>query len=231
MAQQQTGDLNMTFRIRGDVPKAELVQARFLGAAVQIDDRSLLINEENKGIANVVVHVYTGKSGTQLPKYAAGGDRHVLECVNREFVPRIVLAQVGDNLNLLNSDPHPHQFNMGFLRNPRVNSSLAPNEEKAVALTHAEPTMCPVVNNIVPWMKAWVLVQNHPFAAVSDKNGDLTISGLPTGKPVVFRAFHERSAFRDRIFVNGNEEQWKSNRFEYTLNPGPNNFGIVEIPL
>ena len=31
---------------------------------------------------------------------------------------------------------------------------------------------------------------DHPFAAVSDENGDLTIKGLPAGEELVFRVYH-----------------------------------------
>ena len=35
--------------------------------------------------------------------------------------------------------------------------------------------------DVHPWMKSWVLVQDHPFFAVTDENGNYTIENIPPG--------------------------------------------------
>ena len=35
--------------------------------------------------------------------------------------------------------------------------------------------------DVHPWMKSWVLVQNHPFFAVTDENGNYNIDNIPPG--------------------------------------------------
>jgi hypothetical protein len=35
--------------------------------------------------------------------------------------------------------------------------------------------------DVHPWMKAWVLVSDHPYFAVTDTNGNFSIDGIPAG--------------------------------------------------
>ena len=51
----------------------------------------------------------------------------------------------------------------------------------------------PVKCNQHPWMKAYVAVLKHPFAAVSAEDGSFTIKGVPPGTYTVV-AWHEGGA-------------------------------------
>ena len=46
---------------------------------------------------------------------------------------------------------------------------------------------------IHPWMRFWTLVVDHPYAAVTDANGNFTIPDLPAGKHT-FKIWHERGS-------------------------------------
>jgi len=35
--------------------------------------------------------------------------------------------------------------------------------------------------DVHPWMKAWVMVSDHPYFAITDKNGNYQIDNVPTG--------------------------------------------------
>jgi len=35
--------------------------------------------------------------------------------------------------------------------------------------------------DVHPWMKSWVLVQNHPYFAVTDDKGNFIIENIPSG--------------------------------------------------
>ena len=96
-------------------------------------------------------------------------------------------------------------------------------------LTESEPAPIPVDCNIHPWMKSFVVILDHPFAAVSDENGDLMIKGLPAGQELVFRANHEAGRIND-VTINGKDEEWSRSRFELEIKPGLNDLGTVVIP-
>ncbi len=230
-AAQQLGDLKITFQAKGDIPKAKVIRGVPAGAAMPINDDSLVINTKNQGVANVLVHVYTGtRGGTQLPKQEHRNYKQTVTCRNFSFDPHFIVAQVGDTVEFVNSDPVAQIVNVAFLRNSVVNLVLSANQSREIALKLPEPSPMPVSSGIHPWMKGWIAVLDHPFASLSDENGELTIKNLPAGDVVVFRAFHERAKFSEKIFVNGNQVQWVRNRFEVPIKPGLNDFGIVQIP-
>ncbi len=229
---QQTGDLKITFKLKGDVPKPKpIAVAGGFCAAANLFDESLVVNQQNKGIANVVVHVYTGaRNGVQLPPLPVANKQHTLASRNCRYDPHVLIAQAGDSLNVINQDPVACNCNLAFLNNHPLNLTLPPNQQRTIKLDLAEPAPIQVQCNIRPWMEMRLLVLDHPFAAVSDENGELTIKDLPAGKKLVFRAFHERGTFKNQIYINGKQDQWKRNRFELKIKPGLNDLGVIEIP-
>jgi len=98
-----------------------------------------------------------------------------------------------------------------------------------VELKKAEPAPIPIDCNIHPWMKSYILVLDHPFAAVSDENGEMTIKGLPVGKKLVFRVYHEAGAIKE-VSIDGKTEKWKRSRFEVEIKEGMNDLGTVIVP-
>lgn len=231
----KTGDLKITFKLKGKAPERQPLNVNkdvnFCGKFGLKDER-LIVNAENNGIANVIVYVYTGsRGGTKLPKMDAPGNTHELANKNCRFEPHILITQAGDTLRITNPDEVGHNCNLSFLKNKAENFTVASGQEKSVELKESEPAPIPVACNIHPWMQAKLVVLEHPFAAVSDENGEVVIKGLPAGDDIVFRAYHEAGTFREKIYINGKKDEWKSNRFELEIEEGENNLGVVEIPV
>lgn len=232
---EKTGDLKITFKLKGDAPERGKLDVNkdveYCGKFGLLDER-LIVNKENNGIANVVVYVYTGsRGGTKLPKMDPPKNKHELANQNCRFEPHIVIAQAGDTLTVSNPDTVGHNANLSFLKNTALNFTLAAGAKKDVEIKQAEPAPIPVACNIHPWMQAKLVVLEHPFAAVSDENGELVIKGLPAGEEIVFRAYHEAGTFREEIYINGKKDEWKLNRFELDIKEGDNDLGVVEIPV
>jgi hypothetical protein len=70
--------------------------------------------------------------------------------------------------------------------------------------------------NIHPWMKGYLIVQDHPYVAVSGKDGTFAIKSLPAGK-WTFRAWHEESGYVQEVSLGGKTEEWKQGKFEQTI--------------
>lgn len=227
-----TGDLKINFQYEGKAftPKPINVNkdVEFCGKHGLADER-LLINPTNQGIQNVIVYVYTGRGGSKLDDVEPAGNSHTLANENCRFEPHIVIAQTGDKLKVTNPDPVGHNANMNFFENKAENLMIPSGKEQIVALEKPEPAPIPIDCNIHPWMKAYVVVLEHPYAAVSDENGDLTIKGLPAGDKLTFRIFHEAGAINE-VTVDGKKENWKRSRFELKIKPGMNDLGTVVVP-
>jgi plastocyanin len=229
---EETGDLKINFVHGGKAFKPKPINVNkdvgFCGKNGLVDER-LLINDKNMGIKNVIVYVYTGRGGSKLAKVDPANNTHTLANQNCRFEPHIVIAQTGDKLKVTNPDPVGHNANMNFFNNKAENLMIPSGKDQLIELKKAEPAPIPIDCNIHPWMKSYVVVLEHPFAAVSDENGDLMIKGLPTGKKLTFRIFHEAGAIKE-VDIEGKKEEWKRSRFEIKIKPGLNDLGTVTVP-
>jgi len=226
------GDLKIHFEYDGAVfqpPAIDVTKdAQFCGKH-DLTDESLIVNPKNKGIKNVVVYVYTGRGGSDIEEVDPVNNTHTLANKNCRFDPRIVTMQAGDTLKVTNPDPVGHNANLNFLRNDAANLMVPANSFKNVQVPQPEPAPIPVECNIHPWMKAYVLVLEHPYVGVSDENGDLVIKDLPEGE-LSFRIWVEAAdGALSTVKVNGESERWSRNKFEYEVEAGVNDMGTVTL--
>lgn len=134
----------------------------------------------------VVVTAGLGDKAFEVPSTPVRIDQE--GCV---YVPHVVGIQVGQPLQVTNSDPTLHNVHPLPHDNVEWNKSQAAGAG-AISETFTKPEfMIPVKCNIHPWMRAYVNVVEHPFFAVTDENGSFSITGLPPGD-YTLRAVHER---------------------------------------
>ncbi len=178
---QETGSLKVRFEYGGAAFQPEKLtpnkDVEFCGKHELVNER-LLINSENKGIKNVVLYVYTGRGGSKLPAQPASSETYELANDKCRFEPRIVFLQVGDTLKITNPDDVGHNANLNFFANQAQNITIPPKAEKLVKIEKPEPAVIPVDCNIHPWMRAYVVALDHPFAGVSDDSGGARDQGF-----------------------------------------------------
>ncbi|TWU48686.1 hypothetical protein Poly51_45870 [Rubripirellula tenax] len=225
----QTASLKMRFVFDGALPARETIDtpSEFNLAEDSTLDEALLADRESKGIRNVVVCVDTGRGGSKLDLAPHKSQQRCLVISNVRFEPHILLARVGDSLQLKNVASDRHCPNIEFFNMPIVNVDLQPGETITVPL--AGPASAPITSSACPWMKSFLVVLDHPFASVSDSTGAVSIDGLPSGASLTFMAYHE-SLRLDHVIVTNKPTQWKRSRFEVFLQPGHNDLGTVFVP-
>ena len=227
---EETATLRVQFKIKGDAPKGSkitpTVDQAFCGQ-FGIPDETLVVNPDNKGIANVILYADTGRLGTKLPKVDAEPKTVVLANENCRFQPRVVFVTVGDTLKITNPDKVSHNANMQFLVNTPENPNIPPGGSHETTPASAEPAPIPVSCNIHPWMKAQVVVIDNPYGAASDADGVIEIKGLPAGK-VTMRAIHDAGRM-STVYLNGKKTSWRGARWKLELKPGVNDLGVVEV--
>lgn len=194
-----------------------------------LTDETLIVNPKNKGIKNVIVYVYTGRGGSDIDDVAPVKNTHTLANKNCRFDPRIVTLQAGDTLKVTNPDPVGHNANLNFFRNNPANLMVPANSFKDVPVPSPEPAPIPVECNIHPWMKGYVLVLEHPYVGVSNEDGELVIKDLPE-KELNFRIWVEAAdGALSSVKVNGENQSWSRNRFDYEIKSGENDMGTVTL--
>ncbi|MFP6613649.1 MAG: hypothetical protein VB835_15160 [Pirellulales bacterium] len=171
------------------------------------------------GLANVIVWVRT-KGIDVHPKYNEG-DPPVVTLDNRNcrFAPHVVGVRTGQVLELSNSDPVGHNT-LGTCRaNTPFNDNFPPGTKLSKKFTAAERLPFPVACGSHPWMKAYVLVQDHPYMTVSDLDGGFQLVNLPAGVDLELQVWHE-TGYIQEVTKGGAKTAWKRGRFEVKLESG-----------
>ena len=91
----------------------------------------------------------------------------VLDNKGCSFHPHVSLIRTGQPLVIKNSDPVGHNTNVESRSNGQTNTTIPANGQSERRLTKGEALPMPVNCNIHPFMHAFVLVQDHPYMAVS----------------------------------------------------------------
>jgi hypothetical protein len=154
-------------------------------------DESVLVNDKNRGIKNVVV--YLRPFDTAVKGFPRGeihpGDsgRKPAEVEITQpccmFVNRVATARVGDTLVVKNPAPVAHNFFWSSQENGNTNVTIPAGESwKMPKALVAENIPISYKCSIHPWMSGYVRVFDHPYSAVTDEDGNFEIKNAPAGK-------------------------------------------------
>ena len=125
----------------------------------------------------------------------ASAEPVVLDQKGCEYVPSILAIQTGQKLLVKNSDPVLHNVHTRPTvdGNKEANPAQMPNGPD-LTFTFAKPEMFLKFQcDVHPWMFAWVSVFDHPYFAVSGKDGKYTIKNVPDGK-YTLAVYHRKAA-------------------------------------
>lgn len=135
----------------------------------------------NAQLADVVVYLdaISGKSsGASAPPV-------LLDQKGCEYVPSILAVQTGQKVTVKNSDPVLHNVHATPTEasgNKEMNMAQMPNGPE-LNMTFSKPEVFLRVKcDVHPWMFAWISVFDHPYFAVSTKDGSFKIPNVPAGK-------------------------------------------------
>jgi len=98
------------------------------------------------------------------------------------YEPHVFGMMAGQQLLIKNSDATLHNIHSMPKVNKEFNFAMPKVvKEKKSTFTKSEPNPFYIKCDVHPWMKTWVLVSDHPYFAVTDKEGNFSISGIPPG--------------------------------------------------
>lgn len=108
------------------------------------------------------------------------------QCV---FLPRVVVVPAGGTVEFLNSDPLLHNIKSRSIQNVRFNRTQP--KGRTIPISFANPEIVRVGCDLHPWMRAWVVVAEHPFYAVTNDRGEFVLSNVLPGT-YTLRVWQER---------------------------------------
>ena len=152
-----------------------------------VTTRHYLVSKDG-GLANVLVYVKSGLEGKTFP---APTTEPVLDQAGCLYEPFVMGVMVNQKFKIKNSDPTMH--NVHAVPKPNLNKEFnfaQPIKDQVNEKSFDKPEV-PVkfLCNVHAWMFAYVGVFEHPYFAVTDKDGNFKISGVPDGKYTVV-AYH-----------------------------------------
>jgi plastocyanin len=126
-----------------------------------------------KPAANVVLWFDAPQAPREL------GTMPVLDQRNMDFCPRVLAVRVGTVVEFPNHDRVFHNV-FSFHNGKKFDLGLYPTGT-VKHITFDKPGISRVQCNIHPQMAAYIMAVDSPYFAVSDKDGNFTIRGLPAG--------------------------------------------------
>lgn len=174
---------------------------------------------EGDSLGNVFVYVQSGLSGS----FPAPTNAVVLDQKGCRYVPHVFGVQVGQPIEILNSDPTLHnihaipktnaEFNMGQpVQGMKNNYTFTAKEADVVV-----PFKCDVHG----WMNAYAGVLDHPYFAVTKPDGSFSIPNLPPGT-YTLAAWHERLGKQEQSITVAAKESKADANFTFKSAGGAN---------
>lgn len=229
---EETATLKAKFVFDGKEPAAIPVQGKNRDpfcANLDLKVKPLQVGK-NGGIKYVALYIYERTTEIELPKLPADADEEiVLDNNGCLFDPPVLKIQAGQTLTVKNSDDCGHNANFGFINAKGQNPLIPQKGSVDIDIKVGEPAPIEVSCSIHPWMKAHVIVTEHPFVGLSNEEGEIVIENLPVGT-VTFKAWHQfAKKSLDEVSVNGEATDWRRGRFEIDLKPGVNDLGTITL--
>lgn len=196
IASAQTGESSITGTVKldGTAKKPKKLNADMDGdkyCGPQRGGKDVLSEDvvvgENNALANVLVYVKSGLTGKyDPPKEAAEIDQ--LKC---QYRPHVVVVQVGQTLNIKNSDETMHNIHGLPSLNKEFNEGQAQKGMVSPKVFTVPEIGIKIKCDVHSWMGAWLHVVDHPFWAKTGTDGKFSIDKLPKGKYMI-EAWHEK---------------------------------------
>ena len=165
------------------------------------DVRGKVVLANGPSNANAVIYIETVDSAFSPPDTDA-----VMNQKHLAYLPEVLPVLAGTTVKFLNSDDVLHDvftpsqcaggFNLG---------SFPPGESKTHVFRKAG-CFALILCDIHPEMQAWIVVLQNPYFAVSDREGNYVIRGIPAGTYTLRAWFGYYKSESARIVVpqNGN---------------------------
>ena len=153
-------------------------------------------------VGNVFVYV---KDGLGTRTFTAPSEPVVMDQKGCHYAPHVLGIQVGQPLQIVNSDDTLHNVH-GL---PKANKEFNQGQPiQGMKMTHTFSTkevMIPFKCDVHGWMNAWIGVLGHPYYSVTSPDGTFTLKGLPPGTYTI-EAWHERLGTQTQMVTVGEKE-------------------------
>jgi plastocyanin len=195
----------------GDIPKLKPkvaknadVRDKQCCAAKNVANDELVVNKDNKGIQHIFIFLRSKVSKSDIhPDLKNSKTKEVVfDQESCQFKPHSLLVRTDQQVVVKSADNTSHNTHTYSIFNPGENFIVSANDRVGVKMPKfalKERLPFEVKCDIHNWMRAWWLVVDHPYAAITDKDGKFKIEKLPAGEHT-FTIWHERVGYIEKTF-------------------------------
>ena len=169
----------------------------------KVPDDRLLVSRTGK-IQNVVVTLEGIREGKPWPSH-----RPQLANKGGRFLPHVQTVRTGAQLEIVNRDPVLHNTH-GYQDGRTVFNLAQPNIDQVIRRPLRRPGLIDIMCDSHDWMSAWIMVQDHPYAAVTAEDGTYAIGDVQPGT-YTLTAWHEKLGRQQLQMTVKAKEQKKAN--------------------
>lgn len=182
------GTLKATILLEGTPPPPKMLNLGTCTTEVKGPVPDGVVLSKDGKLQNAFVWV---KKGLENYKGApAPTEPIVLDQKGCLYKPHVLGARVGQKVIFLNSDPVLHNVRTVGDQNATFNEMMPTKDLRLPKTFDKEEVMVRAKCDVHPWMAAFVGVVNHPFFAVSNEAGEITMQNIPEGD-YELEAWHE----------------------------------------
>jgi plastocyanin len=179
------GTIKGTVRLAGsavEVKKLKVtVDHAVCGTTKDAED---VVVSSDMGLRNVVVSLVTPPPDAKW-SVAPPVQIDQKQCV---FVPRVIVLPVGGTAEFLNNDRLLHNLHSASTNNPPFNRTQP--KARTIPIVFRRSEIIRIDCDLHPWMRAWVVVAEHPYYAVTNERGEFALENVPPGN-YTLQIWHE----------------------------------------
>jgi Polysaccharide lyase family 4, domain II len=170
------GTINGKVVYQGDIATRKIVPTKDMETCGGIREEPLIVVGTDKGVQGAVVYLKDVQKGKAIAKPPKNPEINNLNC---QFDPHVQAAPVG-SIVVVNSDPVMHNTH-GFLGKQTVFNQAMPTKGMRIEKPIRKAGMMRIECDVHGWMLAWVYAAEHPYHAVTGKDGSFSIPDVPPG--------------------------------------------------
>jgi len=185
------GDVTGKISFSGNAPKPARIMMNADPVCVK-QHKTPVVGEEvvvntNGTLKNVLVYV---KEGLGSRKFDPPAGKLEFEQKGCQYTPHVLGIQVGQELEIVNSDPTLHNVHSLSKENAQFNVAQ-PKQGMRLTKKFDKPEVFKVKCEVHTWMGAYIGVFGHPYFAVTSDDGSFKLKNLPAGDYTI-EAWHEK---------------------------------------
>jgi len=186
------GMIRGVVKLQGEIrelPRPEIF--KFKEVCKGVPNESVVVGLEG-GVRYAVLTLEGVTKGRKVEREAV----NELDNQGCRFVPHVQAGSVGQWLVVRNSDPILHTAHAHFKSGqPDFNLGLYPGKVSRKPLV--SPGIVLIVCDVHPWMRAYIVVTEHPYHAVTDILGEYEIRDIPPGN-YRLKVWHESLGMQEK---------------------------------